>query len=459
MLDADRQATEPYFAELRRREFARLDARHHAYLDYTGSALHAERQLRAHHTLLDAHVYGNPHSEHEPSRASTAVIDDARVRVLRLLDASDADYRVIFTANTSAAVKLVAESYPFGDGTELLLSSDNHNSVNGVREYAARAGAAVRYLPLDRELRLSDPAAALARRAYAGPALFAYPAQSNFSGVRHPLALIDAAHAHGWDVLLDAAAFIPSSRLSLSEHPADFVAFSFYKLFGYPTGIGALVARRSALSRLRRPWFAGGTVEFASVQNGIHRLRASAGAFEDGTPDFLGIAGLAPGFALIDEVGMDRLGAHVMHLTDQLLQGLQSLVHANGQPLARIYGPGDLRARGGTIAFNVLDATSRPVRHALVEARARTAGVSVRGGCFCNPGAAEAAFGFPAAAAAHCLAASARAGFTPDRFADCLGPGFAVGAVRASVGLANSAGDIRRAMEAISTFRDKEVAR
>lgn len=42
--------------------------------------------------------------------------------------------------------------------------------------------------------------------------------------------------ARRWKVLLDAAAFLPSHPLNLTETPADFVAMSFYKLFGYPTG-------------------------------------------------------------------------------------------------------------------------------------------------------------------------------------------------------------------------------
>jgi len=85
--------------------------------------------------------------------------------------------------------------------------------------------------------------------------LFAFPAQSNFSGVQHPLEWIEQAHEHGWDVLLDAAAFVPTNRLDLSHWHPDFVALSFYKMFGWPTGVGCLLARRDALTRLERPWF------------------------------------------------------------------------------------------------------------------------------------------------------------------------------------------------------------
>ncbi len=444
---------DPLLAALRRKEFSRLDGADHAYLDYTGSALYAERQVAAHHALLRRSVFGNPHSESDSSRASTALIEQARTAVLRFLDADESDYAVCFTANASAAVKLVAESYPFGPSAGCLLSADNHNSVNGIREYAARAGAPVRYIPLDAELRLTAVEDALRKDASAAPGLMAFPAQSNFSGVRHPLTLVEQAHDCGYDVLLDAAAFVPSAPLILREHPADFVVLSFYKIFGYPTGVGALVARREALTRLRRPWFAGGTVEFASVQSTMHRLRAGAEGFEDGTPDFLNIAALAPGFDLIEEIGIGRISAHVASLTELLLDGLTELSHADGRPLVRVYGPADMSARGATIAFNLLDQRSRPVPYAVVEARAREARVSLRGGCFCNPGASEAAFGFPEGRAAECLRASAAGEFSVERFADCLGPQVAVGALRASVGLANDARDIEKALNVVASFR------
>src|SRR5207237_8502935 len=129
---------------------------------------------------------------------------------------------------------------------------------------------------------------------------------------------------------LDAAALVPSRRLSLRQHPADFVALSFYKIFGYPTGIGALVARRSSLSRLRRPWFAGGTVQYASVQNGRHELRPFAEGFEAGTPSFLAIAALPIGFAFLEEVGMPRIAAHVGALARSLVDGISRIVHSDG---------------------------------------------------------------------------------------------------------------------------------
>lgn len=439
------------FADLREREFFRLDQQQHVYLDYTGSALYADSQIRAHHELLRKGLFGNPHSEHRPSRASAEVIESARDTVLRFLDVDALTHDVVFTANTTAAIKLVAESYSFAPDTPCILSTDNHNSVNGIREYARRAGAPVRYLPLDEELRLHDAEALLANNPTHARGLVAFPAQSNFSGVRHPLSLVAHAKSLGYDVLLDIAAFAPSHTVSLRDCPADFATLSFYKLFGYPTGLGALVARREALERLRRPWFAGGTVTYASVHADTHRLRRRHEGFEDGTQNFLGIAALAAGFALLEEVDMARLSAHVARLTSRFLAELTALRHGNGAPVAHIYGPRDMADRGGTVVFNVCDRHGHAIPYSVVERNATRANIAVRGGCFCNPGCAEAALNLDPTRTAACLA-TLGAGFTVDRFADCLGS--PVGAVRVSFGLANNDDDIRRAIELIATFRE-----
>ena len=137
--------------------------------------------------------------------------------------------------------------------------------------------------------------------------------------MQHPLAWVDLAQAAGYDVLLDAAAFVPANRLDLGVVKPEFVTVSWYKMFGYPTGIGCLLARRDALARLRRPWFSGGTVWGASVQGGWHRLADDETAFEDGTLNFLGIPDLTTGLAWISGIGIDLIHRRVSYLTSWLL--------------------------------------------------------------------------------------------------------------------------------------------
>src|SRR6266567_4749206 len=255
--------------ELRRTEFARLEAGGHVYLDYTGAGLYADSQLREHLELLSDNVFGNPHSVNPTSAAMTELVEHTRAAVLEFFRASPEDYVAIFTPNATGALRLVGESYPFHAGDRFLLTFDNHNSVNGIREFARARGAETTYVPSEpAELRVDEELLTRYLTEVAGEHhnLFAYPAQSNFSGVQHRLEWIEQAHDRGWDVLLDAAAYVSTNRLDLGRFHPDFVALSFYKMFGWPSGVGCLLARREALAKLARPWFSGGTIVAAFVQ-------------------------------------------------------------------------------------------------------------------------------------------------------------------------------------------------
>jgi selenocysteine lyase/cysteine desulfurase len=491
---------------LRATEYSYLDAGGHVYLDYTGAGLPAQAQLSAHAERMRGRCFGNPHSENPTSAASTELIERARLAVLAHFNAPPEEYAAIFTPNATGACRLVGESYPFGPRTRLVLTYDNHNSVNGIREFARSRGAVTQYVPFcSPELRVDDDAIhqALARprpgrlgaawrvaccgmapwagrglrarrqrslaperasdadrpvaalSAAAAPrrrGLFAYPAQSNFSGVQHPLRWIQTAHDHGYDVLLDAAAYVPSNRLDLSVVKPDFVAVSWYKVFGYPTGVGCLIARREALGRLWRPWFAGGSVSVASALGDWHTLAGDEARFEDGTLAFLQIPDVESGLSWVNGIGIDLIHQRVTCLTGWLLDRLAALCHGNGEPMARIHGPASTRDRGGTVAFNLLDPGGRVVDERAVARATAAAGISIRTGCFCNPGAGEGAFQLTKADWRRALRGRAR---TLDQYVDLLGLPSG-GALRASVGLASNVDDVERFLAFVEmTYRDR----
>jgi len=165
--------------ELRAAEYARLDRLGHVYLDYTGGGLYASSQIRRHAELLESHVFGNPHSRNPTSLAMTELVERGRRKVLEFFNAPPEEYVAIFTANASTALKLVGEAYPFGRGDHYLLTFDNHNSVNGIREFARARGAKITYVPMELPSLRVDPERLedyldLARPG--GHNLFAYPA-------------------------------------------------------------------------------------------------------------------------------------------------------------------------------------------------------------------------------------------------------------------------------------------
>lgn len=447
--------------DLRKAEYARLEAAEHIYLDYTGGGLYAESQLRQHQELLRTHVFGNPHSSNPTSLDATHFVEHARESVLRFFRADPQEYEVIFAQNASGALKLVGESYPFGPGSTYLLTFDNHNSVNGIREYAHARGAQVTYIPLGLpDMRVEDAALETYLAASDGtrPNLFAYPAQSNFSAVQHPLSWIEKAHARGWDVLLDAAAFAPTNQLDLSAVHPEFVPLSFYKMFGYPTGIGALIARRTALARLRRPWFAGGTITVASVQADKYYLADGHQAFEDGTVDFLNIPAVEIGLKHLDSIGYPVIHERVHSLTGWLLDNLTQMRHTSGGPLVRVYGPISKDRRGGSTTVNFFDMHGRGIDHRAIEEEAGRNNISLRTGCFCNPGAGEIALGISRLELDVCFTQPEHEQrLSLDDFRLCI-DGKNSGAVRISIGLVTNFQDVQAFLQFSRSLLDREFA-
>ena len=451
---------------LREQEFGRLDEHDHVYLDYTGGGLYPVSLVQEHAALLQSAILGNPHSQNPASLASTHLVEQARADVLRYFHADPAEYLVIFTSNASGALKLLGESYPFAPGSRFVLVADNHNSVHGIREFARRGGAGITYIPLDpQSLRAPDVGPYLKQPPADGPSLFAFPAQSNFSGVQHPLAWVELARSLGYDVLLDAAAFVPTNRLDLSQASPlpDFVPISFYKMFGYPTGVGALLARRQALAKLRRPWFAGGTVRLVSTKADLHILAPGHEAFEEGTVNYLNLPVISAGLRLLDSIGIETIHDRVAALMAYLLAAMQTLCHSNGAPIVHIYGPLDAEQRGATIAFNLVDSEGNHFPYQQIEAEASAANLSIRAGCFCNPGAGEYSLTHTAKEVQRCVQEAIAGGeinptaaFDLHRFHQCIGDK-PTGAVRVSFGLASNFADAYRCLGFLAGFRDRAI--
>lgn len=389
---------------LRRSDFSRLDAHQATYLDHVGGTLAPERLLEEDYQVLKSTILGNPHSG---SQSSDTAFEKARAEIYRFFRCAPDEYEIIFTPNASGAIRLVAESFPFEAGSQVLLTKDNHTSVHGLREYAKGKGASVKYIPLDKDLLILD--SSMQRAVEMLPPghshLLAYPAQSNATGAKHDLKWIPFAQERGAMVLCDAAALVPQSRLDCSVHHPDFIAVSFYKIFGHPTGAGCLIARRSSLSKLAPPSFAGGAVcYYSGPWSPTDRLlhREDGKRFEVGTPNYESFHAIAQGFKFISRLGLEHLGARSTALARWLETRLLELRHdiKSQAPLCRIYGP-PAEHKGATVMLNFFDCYNAVFPHALVKQAAESFGITVRNGCFCNLGAVQQAT-YTTAGAEHC---------------------------------------------------------
>jgi selenocysteine lyase/cysteine desulfurase len=123
--------------------------------------------------------------------------------------------------------------------------------------------------------------------------------------------------------------------------------------------------------------------------------------------------------------------------------------------MARVFGPAGLDRRGGTIAFHLLAPNGEPYDVGAIEDRANAARISLRSGCFCNPGDGEVAHGIPKDAMAQCFAGAA----TPVSFLDCAQTirasiGRSPNTLRASLGIASNFADVHAFMAFAESLRD-----
>ncbi|KAJ8495911.1 hypothetical protein ONZ45_g12658 [Pleurotus djamor] len=390
---------------LRRTDYSRLERTGETYVDYMGGALYPESLIRVHTAFLNRHILGNTHSVSNSSLLSAKCASEAREAVLTFFRAPP-EYTVVFTANATAALKLVGEAYPFASGSSYVLGADSHNSVHGIREYATHKGARVCYIPATSTGGVDPPTAKSCllknrpRSKEAPPCLFALTGQSNISNSKNPLSLLEHASSLGYHTLLDAAALAPTSIFSLSETPVDAMAISFYKMFGFPTGVGALVVKKSFLARLERPWFAGGNVDVVQVPGNIvtpsHHLHER---FEDGTINYLTLPAVVDGLRFLSAYLPFlplRLSSLLHHLTNNLTQMKHD---TTGGPVARILSRlpnrrlrsvGEQADCGSVLSLIFLDPSGDMLPNSFIEYAASKQSVSLRTGCMCNPGGAAA---------------------------------------------------------------------
>ncbi|KAF9959806.1 hypothetical protein BGZ72_008724 [Mortierella alpina] len=435
------------------------------YLDHAGATLPSQTHLKKFTTDLTSNLYANPHSKSPSSQATSARVESARLKVLEHFKASiHGEWDVIFTANATAGIKLVGDAFPWtrrapgttGPVSKLTVLREAHTSLVGLRglahdELGSIDVVTITEQELEKQLvkrRMSgrnnnstvashhpspplSPSSSISNLNPPTPVdsimdmdsvsedetttynLFAYPAQCNFGGRRFPLAwtsevknCLDTRTTKNL-VLLDAASFVMTSELDLSDIASspDFVVVSFYKMFGFPTGLGAVLVKTELADKLRKRYFGGGTV--SAITSGEHWqvYRTSLhGRFEDGTLNYLDIVALDLAFESIKEIYGDysMISPHVTALHRTLYRAMSELKHYNGAPLCDIYvdGADENKGNDGTanrlvgnpkeygpiLNFNLKRSNGQWIGYGDVERLASMKNIHVRTGGFCNPG-------------------------------------------------------------------------
>lgn len=416
---------------------------------------------------MTASLLGNPHSASPSSQLATLRVEDTRLRALRFFNADPAEFDLVFVANATAGIKLVAEALRASpDGFDYVYHEASHTSLVGIRE-EARNSLCLDNGQVEDWLR-GDCLSAYDERD-PSTLLFAYPGQSNMDGARYPLDWshrprnLDRQSGSSVYTLLDAAALAATSPLHLgnSETAPDFTVVSFSKIFGFPD-LGGLIVRRQAEPAFdSRKYFGGGTVDTVTChkeQWHVPKSRHLHERLEDGTLPIHSIIALDVAVRTHGQLfgSMRNVSSHVSYLTRHLRDDLGALCHGNGAPVCEIYSPApdDLEdpGMGPIIAFNLRSQAGAWVSLTEVEKLAGLKGLHIRTGGVCNPGGVAAALNLQPWEVKRNFSAGFRCGSENDVIA-----GKPTGVLRVSLGAMSTISDVDAFTAFISEFYCEEL--
>jgi cysteine desulfurase/selenocysteine lyase len=314
--------------------------------------------------------YANVHRGlHWMSERTTDAYEAVRDKVAKLLNAPSRD-EIVFTANSTAAINLVAYSYGSltRPGQAVLISEmEHHANIVPWLMLRDRTGIELRVAKITDggELDIDSFSAHLADGKVA---LAAISHMSNVLGTYNPAARLAAlAHQAGAKILFDGSQAVVHRKVDVQEIGADFYVFTGHKLYG-PTGIGVLWGKRDLLDSM--PPFLGGGDMIATVSFDGATWAKVPHKFEAGTPAILEAIGLGAAIDYVDAIGYDAIAAHEASLTEHALSRLAQIegLHIVGQA----------QDRGGVISFTMAGAHAHDVATLLDRN-----GIAIRAGMHC----------------------------------------------------------------------------
>jgi cysteine desulfurase / selenocysteine lyase len=301
---------------------------------------------------------------------ATEAFEGARAKLAAFFGAAGPQ-TIVFTRGTTESMNLVAQGWGrkfLKPGDEVLLTDmEHHSNIVPWQLTSAVTGCTLKFIPLtdDGMLDLSDLGSLLTERTK----ILSVTGMSNALGTITPLPqLIEAAHAVGALVAVDAAQLAPHHTINVRALDCDFLAFSGHKMLG-PTASGGLYAKAELLDAMD-PMFGGGEM-IHEVFHDHSTWKEIPYKFEAGTMQIAQQVGLGAAIDYLEALGMDAVRAHEHEITSY---ALEQLLGAG----ATVYGPHDASQRGGAVSFWYRDVHPHDLATILNEE-----GIAIRAGHHC----------------------------------------------------------------------------
>ncbi len=264
---------------------------------------------------------------------------------------------IAFVPSTTAGINLVAEGAPWQPGDNVVVPAGEFPSNLYPWMNLKDRGVEVRLVPADDErVSLDDIRSACDGRTR----IVSLSWVGYATGRRNDLAAVaEIAHRAGAKRFVDAIQGLGVFLLDVEDIPVDFLSADGHKWLLGPEGAGIFYVRREHLDWLR-PMGVGwnSVVQAGNFADARLDLKQSAGRYEGGTSNMVGIAGLTAALELLSEHRTADLAGRILEITGVLIEELQRIG-------AAIAGDLDPALRSGILAFTLGERDPEKVKREL----------------------------------------------------------------------------------------------
>ena len=304
---------------------------------------------------------------HKMALAAEHALDDCR-HLLNQFFHGEGPERFVFTLNATDALNMAFKGV-LAEGDHVIISDLEHNSVSRPLRAMQLAGR-ITLTRIHADGGGTVDPDAVRQAITPRTRMIALTHASNVLGTVQPIAAAGRiARERDLLFLVDAAQTAGVIPIDVREMNIDLLAFPGHKSLLGPTGTGALyVGPRAKVGA----WREGGTGGDSSSET---QPRECPYFLEGGTPNVLGVAGLAAGVMYVNNQGIDRIRAHETALTERLWQRLETM------GAFKVFGHRDMSQRVGTLSFHT-NAVAAPELGGILD---QAFDVAVRPGLHCAP--------------------------------------------------------------------------
>ncbi len=262
---------------------------------------------------------GSPHrGAHDLSIEATGMYENSKMQVKKFLNATE-EFEVVYTQGTTSAINLVSSSITremIKNKDNVVISINNHHSnLLPWQKFARDNNLELRYIyeDIDSDISKIDEKTSIV----------AFPQVVNTTGFTMPVEKIcRRARESGALILVDGAQAVGHHKVDLTEIDCDFYTFSAHKIYG-PTGIGALVAKRSILDMMQPYHLGGDMIEYVTETDAT--FAPVPEKFEAGTQNTMGAFGLLKAIEYIQKIGLDKIIEHENKVYDYAYEALSQI--------------------------------------------------------------------------------------------------------------------------------------